>query len=560
MKMIQFRFLPLALLMTIEMLFASDTYAQKAIDGKKLFDQEQYSKAKVMLKDILSKSASDDMAWYYLGDLYFKEGNLDSADICYHSGSTANLENPYNFIGLGKILLQKNSHELALEDFTKAEKMKKKDIDLLLEIVKACISGKTKDTATASAYLAKCKKINSSNSNIYIAFGDFIAISGNYGDAANYYERAIFYNSKNYAAYIRLGDLYSSARNFRLADSSYTTALKLDSTLYFVYRKLGTLEYTFAKYSDASMSFYKLLKNCEYTVDDKEKYAFSLFFSKKFDLAGQQLNELLKIEPNNPVIYRLKAYISYETNEFAEGLKLMNTFFSYQDPAKVLPSDHEYYGKLLIKNDMDSIGILELKKTIVLDSSRFDLYEDIAKSYSKLKNHYAAAESYKALARYNPSDLATLYFQMGREYYFAFNDANKSDTTNVKKILFQADSAYAKVAELVQDSYIGNFWRGRIQAQLDPDAVKGLAFPYYTAAAAILEKDESKKLSKNLLECYRYIGYYYYVKFENSSKANHEEAQNFKIESLSFWNKVLAIDPNDQTAKKAIEGINKNKR
>lgn len=45
-----------------------------------------------------------------------------------------------------------------------------------------------------------------------------------------------------------------------------------------------------------------------------------------------------------------------------------------------------------------------------------------------------------------------------------------------------------------------------------------------------------------ILECYRYLGYYYYVKNE-------------LVQSKTFWNKVLEIDPTDAVSLQVIKSI-----
>ena len=97
------------------------------------------------------------------------------------------------------------------------------------------------------------------------------------------------------------------------------------------------------------------------------------------------------------------------------------------------------------------------------------------------------------------------------------------------------------MATKVPDNYLGNFWRARANSLLDPETTEGLAKPYYEAALAILESkpDASKSL---IVECESYLGYYYFVKNDFPT-------------SKVYWNKILAIDPANETAKKALEGI-----
>ena len=70
---------------------------------------------------------------------------------------------------------------------------------------------------------------------------------------------------------------------------------------------------------------------------------------------------------------------------------------------------------------------------------------------------------------------------------------------------------------------------------------QGLAKPYYESALSLLEKKEDASKSV-LIECESYLGYYYFL------KKDYEQ-------SKVFWNKILQIDPENPTAKQAVQGL-----
>ena len=73
-----------------------------------------------------------------------------------------------------------------------------------------------------------------------------------------------------------------------------------------------------------------------------------------------------------------------------------------------------------------------------------------------------------------------------------------------------------------------------------------MAKPFYEKLAGLIEpraeKDNADKA--RLVECYRYLGYYNLL-------------NNDKEASISYWNKILEIDPEHQQAKQAIEALTK---
>ena len=117
----------------------------------------------------------------------------------------------------------------------------------------------------------------------------------------------------------------------------------------------------------------------------------------------------------------------------------------------------------------------------------------------------------------------------------------EADSMKMLEYAKVADSLFAYVAEKVPDNYLGTFWRARTNALLDPETTQGLSKPYYEAAIALLEGDPAKN-GRMLIEAYRYLGYYYYIR---------EDAP----ESIKYWEKILEIDPNHEMAKSALQAL-----
>ena len=148
-----------------------------------------------------------------------------------------------------------------------------------------------------------------------------------------------------------------------------------------------------------------------------------------------------------------------------------------------------------------------------------------------------------------------LQFQIGRLYYGAGTQPDSLTITveERKQALMSADSVFHAIAEAAPDSYLGNFWRARANSALDPETTQGLAKPFYEEVAALLESKNDPHYNSALVECYSYLGYYYLLAIENP--ALKAEAKANKDKSIEYWNKILAIDPANATAKRALDGI-----
>lgn len=107
----------------------------------------------------------------------------------------------------------------------------------------------------------------------------------------------------------------------------------------------------------------------------------------------------------------------------------------------------------------------------------------------------SAAVYYSGLIALGGKELTLAdYFKLGQCHYLASAEADSS-AAGIKhrnEHLRLADSIFGYVAAQKPDSYLGNFWRARVNSALDPETEQGLARPYYQAAAQILEKDTRK--------------------------------------------------------------------
>ena len=135
-------------------------------------------------------------------------------------------------------------------------------------------------------------------------------------------------------------------------------------------------------------------------------------------------------------------------------------------------------------------------------------------------------------------------FELGRLYY---DEGTSTDSVKVtlemrQNALIQADTIFAQIAEVAPDNYIGNFWRARTNSARDPETTQGLAKPYYEKVAEMLLAKNDPRYNSQLLECYRYLGYYYMLQTDYPT-------------SKEYWNKILAINPEDAMAKTALKGI-----
>lgn len=529
----------------------------------------QYHKSLSSFLAQLKATPEDSRTYYSMGDAYLGLQLPDSAKVMYQKALELDSKSPFPLIGFGKLALLQGDRMGKFDFFDKARKMDRKNPEVYNEIAKGCLGLLKVDTATANSYLKQGFELNPKYAGLHITFGDYESLGERFGNAINAYERAIFFDPASTIAYRKLGQLHAFARSYRDAINAFTKSIELNGNQVLVYKNLGDLFYILGRYSEAEKNYHIYMGKAEVTYDDKERYAIILFFNKKYTEAAALLEDVMKQNSDESVLLRISGYIAYETGNYSKGLEFMKKFFTLHDPEKNIASDYVYYGRLLQKNGEDFLAIDNYIKALALalDSTKTEIYDDLAKLYAGNKMHDKAVVSYKRMIS-NGADKVNTWFQIGKEYYFEgevyrmkydslmalqkeskipFTDSTSVDET--KRLYFQkADSAFTIVTEL-NPQYAGGFmWKGRINSLLDPEAITNFAKDAYEKALQILEAGDVAKNQRSIIECYKYLGSYYFLSGEGIIKTDKQKSEALKAISIDYFRKILKLDPNDSQA------------
>jgi len=520
-------------------IFSSQLSAQTIEDGLKQIDYQQYKRAKNIFVSFLAKNPTNAQAMFYVGESYFLLGNNDSAKYYFAKGIETDSKNPYNNVGIGKVELLKNNREEAGKNFSKAISINKsKDAKVYVYLADAYI--KIKDYDQALTFLTKAKEIDKTIGEIYIKYADVFLAQVKAGDALTMLGRSTDMN-KNFAkGYFYTGYIYSLARSYMDAKDAFNKVIAIDSNFVPVWKELGELEFMARKYNLASANYKKYISIADYTLDDRVRYASMLFLNKEYDLSKKEIDEIFKIDSSNVNLKRLLAYSSYETGDYPKGLLFINNFLKSVDPAKILASDYEYQGKLLIKTGQDSLGMESLDKAVKKDSSTFELFFEVAKDFDKQKKFKWSIEAYNKLIEKRTTPLASDYYLIGKAYYFYASNP-KLDSISGRAFYVKADTSFGKFIELNNTYLPGYKWKAATTSFLFPDMKVAKAKPYYEKVIELGEPNKEKN-KKDLIDAYRYMGYYYY--------ANEDRPK-----SKNYWEKIKELDPANADAEKWLKEL-----
>jgi len=513
--------------------------------------QEQFDAADKAFSALIANEPSNGKYYYYSGENQLASYFIDPTNIPFDAiaknaierfdkGIAANANEPLNYVGLGKVALIQKKKFIADENFAKAltflpakrSKSSLSKVDqatLLIHLAEAYVTVNSNDSALVLGFLRRAEVLDPKNPELYLVRGDYWINTFNNGSlAAKNYKRAQDYAPQSKRARVRLGQLYTRIRSYQDALTYYQEAIRIDPSFAPAYLEMGFLYSKMKKPEEAKEYFRKYLDLNSSNIAAQRRYANMLIQTEDYKGAIKQIHEIMKMDSTTfNDLNRALGYSYFEEKEYPQARYYMVKFIKNAPVEKITSKDYEYSGRILVKSEQDSLGILSLTKAFELDTTNVDLLTEIASLYLKAKKPENAGDTYKLKIKHTDGNVND-YYKMGRAYFDA-------------KSWVEADSAFANVNRMVVDFEPAYLFRARVYANLDPDTKEGLAKPFYEK---LIEKAsaDTAKYSKDMLEAYNYLGYYYLVNKKY-------------CESLEYWDKILVIDPANENAKSAIKDL-----
>lgn len=534
------------------LVIGSASFGQDLNSALRLTYQEQFDAADNAFNALSAKEPTNGKYYYYSGENQLASYFVDPTNIPFDAiakkaverfdkGIAANPNEPLNYVGLGKVALIQNNKTLAEENFAKAQTFlpakrvksaltKPEQATLLVQLADAYVQVGSKDSALVFNFLRRAEVLNPKNPELFLVRGDYWFYTLNNGSrAAENYKRAQDFSPNSTRARVRLGQLYTRIRSYQDALGYYQDALAIDPSFAPAYLEMGFLYAKMDKQEESKANFKKYLDLSSSNIAAKRRYANMLIQTEDYKGAIEQIHQIMALDSTSyNDLNRALAYSYYEEKEYPKAKYYITKFIANAPVEKVTPTDYIYDGRIMIKNGEDSLGILSLTKAFELDTTNVDILNEIASLYLKAKKHQQAGDTYKLKIQHSSTSSVNDYYKMGRAYFDAKN-------------WVEADSAFAKVNRLSADFEPAFLFRARVYANLDPDSKGGLAKPYYET---LIEKAsaDSVKYSKDIVEAYSYLGYYYYLNKQY-------------CESLAYWDKIAIIDPQNETATGALKDM-----
>lgn len=539
-------------LFVVTVLYTQLATAQTYTDGLTAMQLEDWNKAISVYTAISKAAPTDQNALLNLGNAYLAKGNKEEALKSFEAAFGIKPEGALALVANGRVVLLKDNQAEADNQFKKAAKNARKDVSALRQIGESYLfyiapGAKRPNLTRAEELLKVAYEMNTKDYNTLMSLGYCYKAMPNGGLAAQFYEFAEQQEQSNPLPKLMIAKVYKSAK---LGDKfllNIDRAIAIAPTYTLALREKALYLYFARKWEEATKAYKSLVANgAEVTIDDEMQLANCLFITKDCKGCSELVEKILKKDGTKNYLRRLQAYCDYENGNYQQGLNILNDYFKIVTPEKILSSDYEYHGKLLVKTKGDTlVAANDFKKAISMDTSRWkDLYLEISNLMYAKKQYCDAATAYQSYLDSVPEPKATDYYNLGLRQYYC-----KDDTMRYQHAL----ASFNKVTQLMPDKAIGWLWVAKANAKLDPDVEKhpelaatefGKAHEAFEKYVAIASSDKVKN-KKDLVSAYEYLTYYHYNKSETPMM-------------VELANKLLELDPTNQTAiellKSAQEG------
>lgn len=527
----------LGLIMT---LVVFNLFGQHLDEGKKDLYYQRYHSATTSLQQHLRNNPSDAEGWYWLVRAYTAADQVKQATDSLLQSPASIVNEPYMLLAKAHVQLMENNSQAAMQNFNQAiELTKGKDAKVLGLVAESQVEAGTGDTAYALDVLQRAIKRSKNDPWLHKILGDVYLKMHNGSEAFKAYTAALEKNGKYAEAYYKLGTIFLSQKNSGVYLDHFNKAVQNDNNYAPAYYELYR-HYLYNEPARAMEYFRQYAALSDNNLQLEYARADVLYLNKEYTKAIDQAKQL--IEKDKKVqgrLYKLIGYSYGELKDTAAAISYMQQYFRNEADSNLISKDFETMAKLFESSPaMQDSAIVYYQ--IAIDSAKDKLlasgyYKKLA-ALSKTKGDFAGESNW-----------------LGR-YYAVNENATNVDLFNWGLASYragdyqQADSVFGLYTEKYPTQGFGYYWRARANAAIDTTLKEGLAIPHYQKLIEVLQQDSVKNETnkKWMVQAYSYLAAY-----ETNTQNDYKEA-------IEYFDKVLELEPENESAKKYIAVLEQN--
>lgn len=396
---------------------SASAQSQGYMDGIEYYKAGQYDNAKTILQKTLNNSDTDKaLANYYLGETELALGNKAEAKKYFDAGVAAAPENGYNYVGLGALELSNNNVKGAEDYFKQAQKLAKKNNEVIVAIARAYYNADPVAYAQEiEKYLAKAHKDSKHQEpSIYILEGDMLAAKQDWGGAAAKYEMATNYDKGNPEGYVKYSNAYFYVNpQFSIEKLKEFLGLAPNSAL--AQRELAEKLYEANFWKQAAQQYGSYIQNPNHFPQDKARYAVLQYYGEDYANSLKTAQEVLAQDPQNFIMERIVFLDENKLGNYEQAAQAGEAFFKNHPTAQFATNDYITLSDTYAALGQDSLALVQMELAAEKYPDNGDVQQTLSATYTKNKEYAKAAEAYsKYIATLESPDLNDLYSASGR--------------------------------------------------------------------------------------------------------------------------------------------------
>lgn len=517
-------------------------HAQSVEQGKKFFYYERWKSAQETFEKVLAANPNNIDAVYWLGQTLLEQKDSIGAKNLYQKSLTQNGNAPVLLAGMGQIELMEGKANDARQHFETAITLtKSKDVEVFNAVGRANVEARTGDANYAIEKLNQATTVkNFKDPETYLLLGDAYRKLIDGGNAVQSYQKALALDPKLAAAKYKIGKVYLTQGNKDFFLPAFEEAVTLDPAYKPAYFELFYYWY-YRDVNKAAPYLDQFVANADQGPETEYLRTDFLYASGKAAEAKTKAESLIAQygDKVTPRMYRLVAYAADTLGDANAAKKAMETFFTKaNEEYPVQGTDYEQLAKINGKiPGAEAEVFANLEKAVQVDTALENKIRYITKAAALAKAKGDRVQEANWLERaYNldPNPSQTDLYNYAMANYQAKNYP-------------KADSLFCNVYQTkFPDQIYGYLWCARTKRAADDTAnVQYIAADAYRLLADKAAQLDSVKFKAQIIESYLYlVPYYYDLKKEKDS-------------AIAYLDKVLAIDPANNTANRFKEAIEK---
>lgn len=477
--------------------FSNFTIAQTLQDGIISIDSDKFAQAKNNFNQMVASDPSAEN-YFYLGNTYLKQAEPDfvKASESFNKGISADRKSYLNQLGLATVKLGKGDKSAVMEIQNIVKDSREKDAEVLFRAAEALtLFEKNNSPDLAIQFLNKA--IERAKKDVpayyYYTLGDAYRLKKIPGDAMTAYDRALPLAKNKASVYTRIGTLWMAAQQWQQAKTSIDKAIATDATYAPAYKALAAYN---IKYQENAKATQDLINYTKYADEDPytQLEIAKLYFTNEDYANSKAILDKIFDKVDDPIKFKLRAYVNYADGQYAEAKQNMDTFVSKAEKSRVQPADQGLQGLIAaglaktetdpakktaltteaqqkiaiakaakdetMKWDMEMMKIAggggasqsavdsgpttpeieALKKQVAANAQDSDALYKLATAYQDAKNWNGAIMTWQKMSAILP-DWAPAYYSLG----YAYQQATNNDAA---KVAYEKYIATVKPAEV----------------------------------------------------------------------------------------------------------------